>query len=70
MGIFGALSIVVFVLGLAIYLFCSGGITKATMAQVGRTMFFCGLLSWLMSAGAQSCTMGVANGGGGSAQHH
>jgi len=60
--------VIVFVLGLVIYLFCVG-ISKTSMAEVGRIAFAMGLLAWLMAAGAQSCAMS-AGGGASSSQHH
>jgi predicted membrane channel-forming protein YqfA (hemolysin III family) len=66
MTIVALLPVMVFVAGLLMYLFCVS-VSKTSIAEVGRMMFFAGLLAFLMSSGAQSCTMGTA--GGGSAQH-
>ncbi len=66
MTIVALLPVLVFVAGLVMYLFCVS-ITKASVAEIGRWMFIVGLLAFLMSSGAQSCSMGM--GGGGSAQH-
>ena len=68
MTIIAILPVLVFVAGVVLYFLCAG-LTKATAGEVGRIMFAMGLLAWLIGAGAQSCSMGVANGGGGSAQH-
>jgi hypothetical protein len=68
MGIFGALAVIVLVVGIVGYLFCTG-ISKTSMAEVFRIAFAMGLLAWLMSAGAQSCSMSTQSGGGGTAQH-
>jgi len=66
MVIAGLLSVIVLVLGLFAYLF-SVGISKTSVAEVGRIAFAMGLLAFLMSSGAQSCSMGT--GGAPAAQH-
>lgn len=68
MTIVALLPVLVFVAGLLMYLFCVG-VSKTSIAEIGRWMFITGLLAFLLGAGAQSCSMGMA-GGGGSAQHH
>lgn len=67
MTIIALLPVLVFVAGLIIYLVCVG-LSKSTAAEIGKWMFVVGLLAFLMGAGAQSCSMGVANGGGSSGQ--
>ena len=69
MTIVALLPVLIFVAGLIMYLFCVS-ISKASVAEIGRIMFFAGLLAFLLSSGAQSCSMGMAGGGGGAAQHH
>jgi hypothetical protein len=51
------LSVVVFLLGLAIYFFIQK-LTKASVSEVARIMIFTGLLAFLMAAGnsMQSCS--------------
>jgi len=59
------LSLLVLFAGLVLYFVCAG-LTKGTVAEVAKIMFFCGLLSFLIGNGAQGCSMSAA---GGSAQH-
>ena len=47
------LSLLVLFVGLIVYLMCAGA-TKATFAEVGKMMFFCGLLAFLMSYGSSA----------------
>lgn len=61
------LSLLVLFAGLIIYFVCVG-LTKASAGEIAKIMFFCGLLAYLMGAGAQGCS--VSAGGGGSGQHH
>ena len=67
MTVIALLPVLVLAVGLVIYFICVG-LTKSSAAEVGKWMFVCGLLAFLMGAGSQSCSMGVA-GGGGAAQH-
>jgi hypothetical protein len=67
MTVVALLPVFVFVAGLLIYFFCVG-ISRSSMTEVGKTMFAVGLLAFLLSSSAQSCSMS-AGGGGGSAQH-
>jgi len=60
------LSLLVLALGLVLYFVCAG-LTKGTVAEVGKIMFFCGLLAFLIGNGAQGCSLSA--GSGGSAQH-
>ncbi|HYB24726.1 MAG TPA: hypothetical protein VED41_13070 [Solirubrobacteraceae bacterium] len=66
MTVVALLPVLVFVAGLLVYLFCVG-ISKSSAAEIGKIMFFAGLLAFLIGSGAQSCQMSA--GGGGSAQH-
>ena len=70
MVIIGTLSFIVLIVGLVLYFYCAGAITKATVLPIARTMVFASLLAFLMASGGQlqSCSGGA--GGGGSAQHH
>lgn len=65
MTIIAFLPVFVFAAGLVLYFICAG-LTKATVGEVGRIMFAIGLLAFLIGAGAQSCSMGTANGSAGS----
>lgn len=67
MTIIALLPVLVFVAGLVIYFICVG-LTKGSAGEIGKWMFVVGLLAFLLGAGAQSCSMGVANGGA-PAQH-
>lgn len=68
MTIVAFLPVLILVLGLVIYFVCVG-LTKSSVAEVAKVMIFCGLLAFLIGSGAQSCSMGVAGGGGAAAQH-
>jgi hypothetical protein len=68
MTIVALIPVLVFVAGLVMYFFCVS-VSKTSVAEIGRIMFAMGLLAFLLGSGAQSCSMGVANGGGGSVQH-
>lgn len=59
------LSLLVLALGLVLYFVCNG-FTKATVGEVGKWMFVCGLLAFLIGNGAQGCSLSA---GSGSAQH-
>jgi hypothetical protein len=63
MTIVALLPVLVLVFGLVLYFFCLS-VTKATVAEVGRIMFFCGLLAFLLGSGGQSCSMSAG------ASHH
>jgi len=60
------LSLLILAIGLIVYFVCFG-FTKATVGEVGKWMFICGLLAFLLGNGAQGCTMTAA--GGSSAAH-
>jgi len=63
MTIIALLPVLVFAAGLVLYFICAG-LTKTTVAEVGRIMFAMGLLAFLLASGAQSCSMSAANGNG------
>jgi hypothetical protein len=60
------LSLLVLFAGLVLYFVCAGR-TKSSIAEIGKIMFFCGLLSFLIGNGSQGCSLSA--GSGGSAQH-
>jgi hypothetical protein len=62
MTVIAYLPVLAFVIGLLLYIFGDGRVGR--WAEIGRIMFFCGLLAFLMGQGAQSCTLGT-----GTAQH-
>jgi hypothetical protein len=47
-------SVFVLVFGLAIYFYCVG-FKKTSVSEVARIMIFCGLLAYLLAAGAKNC---------------
>ena len=67
MAIVGILSLIICIVGLILWL----ALTKfsiGTWIEVAKWCFVCGLLAFLIGAGAQSCSIGTS-GGGGAAQH-
>jgi hypothetical protein len=66
MTIVALLPVLVLVGGALAYLFCVG-VSRSSIAEMGRIAFAMGLLAFLIGAGAQSCQMSA--GGGSSAQH-
>lgn len=47
-------SLLILVFGLAIYFYCVG-FKKTSVSEVARIMIFCGLLAYLLAAGAKNC---------------
>lgn len=68
MLIVGLLALIICLLGLFLYLALTG-FSRASLAEVCKWMFICGLLAFLLGSGMQSCSIGTS-GGGGSALHH
>jgi hypothetical protein len=66
MAVIGLVVLIVCVLGLIAYLALLS-FSKAAFVEVARICFAFGLLAWLMSQGASSCTMGTS--GASSSQH-
>jgi len=67
MVVAGLISVIVFVLGLVVYFFCLG-VKKETISEVARIAFAMGLLAFLMSSGARSCSTALGEASTG-AQH-
>ena len=63
MTIIAVLPFLVLLIGLVLYFICLG-LTKATVGEVGRILFFCGTLAFLLSAGASMQSCSIVNGGG------
>lgn len=61
MALIIVLSLLVCLVGLVTYLICIGA-TKASFAEIGRIMFFAGLLAFLMGAVGQmgGCSVGTS----------
>lgn len=59
MAIVGLITLIVAIAGLVIYLLCAG-ISKGSFAEVGKILFFAGMLAFLFSVSAQSCSVGTA----------
>lgn len=68
MTIVALLPVLILVIGLVVYLMLAG-LTKGSAAEIGKWMFICGLLAFLMSSGAQSCSMSAAGGASPGAHH-
>jgi hypothetical protein len=47
-------SVFVLVFGLVLFFYCNG-IKKTSASEVARIMIFCGLLAYLLAAGAKNC---------------
>jgi len=58
MAIVGLITLIVCVIGLILYLALTG-LARGSFAEVGRIMFAFGLLAFLISIGAQSCSVGT-----------
>lgn len=61
MTVIAALPVLVFVFGLVLYLFAVG-VSKTSAAEIGRIMFFAGLLAFLLGSGAQMQSCGTTGG--------
>jgi hypothetical protein len=59
MAIVGLLTLIVCVIGLALYLSLTKW-SRGSFAEIGRIMFAFGLLAFLISTGAQSCSIGTS----------
>ena len=68
MTIVAFLPFLVFLLGLVIFFICLG-LTKGTVAEVAKVMMYCGLLAFLLSAGASMQSCSIVNGGAGTGVH-
>ena len=67
MAIVGLLTLIVCILGLVAYLALTS-FSRASFTDVARICFAAGLLAFLMSQGASSCSMGT-NSASSSSQH-
>ena len=60
MAIIGFLTLIVAIVGLVVYLVCTGA-NRGAWAEVGKICFFCGLLAFLFSVSSSSCSVGTSN---------
>ncbi len=61
MTIIAFLPFLVLVIGLVLY-FIAVGLTKSSVGEIGKIMFFCGTLAFLMAAGSSMQSCSIANG--------
>ena len=68
MAIVGLITLVVCIIGLLVWLALTG-FARATFAEVGKIMFWTGLLAFLIAVSGQSCSIGTSGVQGGVGTH-